>query len=96
MNPDDLPDPDETYQRCVETCRRLGIEPPTQERASTSSRANGTLYFSAGVSRRRRSTSYLCLSDHGVSDPPCIRRYSGSPMISHSAYRRSSSLRSAT
>jgi hypothetical protein len=33
MNPDDLPDPDETYQHCVETCRRLGIERPTQERA---------------------------------------------------------------
>jgi hypothetical protein len=33
MNPDDLPDPDEIYRRRVETCRRLGIEPPPADRA---------------------------------------------------------------
>lgn len=33
MTDDDLPDPDAIYQRCVENCERLGIEPPSADRA---------------------------------------------------------------
>ena len=32
MNPDDVPDPDVIYRSCVESCERLGVEPPTLER----------------------------------------------------------------